>query len=126
MRSFDWIKEITAPEESHGPYKAPTLPPETVTQLGRLSLNASKGIWRPDSLPQGADAREEFFNRFNAASLDVLGLQLSDDTVSRASGRIARSFEDAVRDLAGSLRRLRYELDEADDKVSIEDNGHKN
>ena len=43
----------------------------------------------------------------------MLGLQLSEDTVSRVNGRIARSFDDAVRDLAGSLRRLRHELEEA-------------
>jgi hypothetical protein len=125
MRSFEWIKEVTASEERGG-YKAPTLSSETVTQLGRLSLNASKGIWRPDSLPQGAQAREEFFNRFNAASLDVLGLQLSDDTVARVSGRISRSFDDAAHDLAGSLRRLRYELEDTEKEKKSVGNGHKN
>jgi len=112
MRSFEWVKDVTSPEDKEEAYKPPELTPEAVSQIGRLSLNACKGIWRPDSLPQGAQAREEFFNRFNAASLNVLGLQLSEDTVSRVNGRIARSFDDAIRDLAGSLRRLRYELDE--------------
>src|SRR5579862_246349 len=112
MRSFEWIRDVTAPEDREETYKPPQLQPDEVTPIGRLSLNACKGIWRPDSLPQGAQAREEFFNRFNAASLNVLGLQLSEDTVSRVNGRIARSFEDAARDLAGSLRRLKYEIDE--------------
>jgi len=112
MRSFEWVKEVTAPEENDGgKYEAPTLTSEQITQIGRLSLNACKGVWRPDALPQGAIAREEFFNKFGSASLDVLGLQLSEDTVSRVNGRIARSFDDAVRDLASSIRRLKYELD---------------
>ena len=114
MRSFEWIRDVTAPEDKDEAYKPPNLAPEVVTQIGRLSLNACKGIWRPDSLPQGAQAREEFFNKFNAASLNVLGLQLSEDTVARVNGRIARSFDDAARDLAGSLRRLRYELEDVE------------
>jgi hypothetical protein len=113
MRSFEWVRDVTGPEDKDEAYKPPELTPDEVRQIGRFSLNACKGIWRPDSLPQGAQAREEFFNKFNAASLNVLGLQLSEDTVSRVNGRIARSFEDAARDLAGSLRRLRHELDEA-------------
>ena len=112
MRSFEWVKEITAPEDKEQAYAAPTLTAEQTTQIGRLSLNACKGIWRPDALPQGALAREEFFNKFSSASLDVLGLQLSEDTVSRVNGRIARSFDDAVRDLASSIRRLKYELED--------------
>jgi hypothetical protein len=119
MRSFEWIKEVTAPEEGEdGKKESPNLTPDQIMQIGRLSLNACKGIWRPDALPQGADAREEFFNRFGSASLDVLGLQLSEDTVSRVNGRIARSFDDAVRDLASSVRRLKYEL-EHDSKSNI-------
>lgn len=113
MRSFEWVKDVTAPEDKDEAYKPPELAPDVVKQIGRLSVNACKGIWRPDSLPQGAEAREEFFNKFNAASLNVLGLQLSEDTVSRVNGRIARSFDDAARDLAGSLRRLRYELEDS-------------
>jgi hypothetical protein len=114
MRSFEWVRDITAPEDRDEAYKPPQLAADAVSQIGRLSLNACKGIWRPDSLPQGAQARDEFFSRFNAASLNVLGLQLSDDTVARVNGRIARSFEDAARDLAGSLRRLRHELEDAE------------
>lgn len=114
MRSFEWIRDITAPEDRDADYRPPELNGDQVTQIGRLSLNACKGIWRPDSLPQGAQAREEFFGRFNAASLNVLGLQLSDDTVARVNGRIARSFDDAARDFSSSLRRLRYELDDSD------------
>jgi len=112
MRSFEWVKEVTASEENEGgKYEPPTLSADEVTQIGRLSLNACKGVWRPDALPQGAVAREEFFNKFGSASLNVLGLQLSEDTVSRVNGRIARSFDDAVRDLASSIRRLKYELE---------------
>lgn len=116
MKSFEWVKEITSTEEKDGSYVAPTLTPEQTTQVGRLSLNACKGIWRPDALPSGAVAREEFFEKFNSASLSVLGLQLSEDTVSRVNGRIARSFDDAVRDLAGSIRRLKHELDSPDQR----------
>lgn len=120
MRSFEWIREVTKhSEDAEGHYKAPNLSPDAVTQIGRLSVNACKGIWRPDALPPGAAAREDFFNRFNSASLNVLGLQLSDDTVARVNGRIARSFDDAVRDLAGSLRRLRRELEEIDQKPAV-------
>jgi hypothetical protein len=116
MRSFEWVRDVTRPEEVDGSLVAPILSPEATTQIGRLSLNACKGIWRPDALPHSAAAREDFFDRFNTASLDTLGLQLSDDTVSKVNGRIARSFDDAVRGLAGSLRRLGYELDELDKK----------
>jgi hypothetical protein len=117
MRSFEWVKEITAPEEmGEGDWKSPSLASDQVKQIGRLSLNACKGIWRPDSLPQGALARDEFFKRFSAASLDILGLQLSEDTVANVNGRIAHSFDDAIRDLSSSLRRLRYELEELDKK----------
>jgi len=37
-------------------------------------------------------------------------LQLSDDTVAKVTGRIARSFEDAVKDLAHNIHRLRREF----------------
>lgn len=116
MRSFEWVKEVTSPTESGQSYKPPTLTSEATTQIGRLSLNACKGIWRPDALPRGAVAREDFFDRFGVASLSVLGLQLSEDTVSRVNGRIARSFDDAVQDLASSLRRLHYELEDIEKK----------
>ena len=115
MRSFEWVKEVTSPTEA-GPYKPPALTPEATKQIGRLSLNACKGIWRPDALPHEAEARRDFFDRFGVASLNVLGLQLSEDTVARVKGRIARSFDDAIKDLAGSLRRLQHELEEIDEK----------
>lgn len=116
MRSFEWVREVTRSQESSGPYKAPKLDDETVGYIGRLSMNACKGIWRPDSLPQRAIVREEFFERFGAVSLKVLGLQLSEDTVSKVTGRIARSFNDAVTDLASSIHRLRREFEEIDGK----------
>jgi len=111
MRSFLWVQDITYSEDEQGKYKTPKLTDDQTQQIGRLSVNACKGIWRPDSLPQGAVARDEFFDKFSTASLNVLGLQLSEDTVSKVNGRVARSFDDAVRDLASSLRRLRYEFD---------------
>lgn len=75
-------------------------------------MHACRGIWRPDSLPSDAPVRQEFFEAFGDVSLKTLGLQLSEDTVSKVNGRIARSFNDAVSDLARSIRRLGYELDE--------------
>lgn len=44
-------------------------------------------------------------------SLKTLGLQLSDDTVAHVNGRIARSFEDAVGDLAQNIRRHKREFE---------------
>jgi hypothetical protein len=88
------------------------------TQIGRLALNACKGIWRPDSLPPEAGAREEFFAKFGDVSLKILGLQLSEDTVSKVNGRIARSFDDAVKDLSSSIRRLRKEFDDIEKKAA--------
>ncbi|TGK71450.1 hypothetical protein EHQ27_05165 [Leptospira wolffii] len=117
MESFEWVKEITASsEEADNMWKPPILTEEQVKQIGRLSVNACKGIWRPDSLPAGAMAREKFFDRFNEVSLKVLGLQLSDNTVSKVNGRVARSFDNAVADLASSIRRLRFEFDDIDKK----------
>lgn len=111
MHSFDWVKRITSPEDYEETYKAPTLSDQDVTNIGRLSMNASKGIWRPDSLPPDAAAREDFFKKFGDVSLKVLGLQLSEDTVSKVNGRIARSFDDAVEDLSHSIYRLRKEFE---------------
>lgn len=116
MKSFEWVKDVTSPTEAGVPYTPPPLAPEAVTSIGRLAMNACKGIWRPDSLPKDAAAREEFMSRFSAVSLKVLGLQLSEDTVSHVTGRIARSFEDAVHDFAGSLRKLGYEFEKLDDR----------
>jgi hypothetical protein len=61
-------------------------------------------------LPHEADARIEFFEKFAAVSLKTLGLQLSEDTVAKVNGRIARSFDDAVKDLSSSVFRLRREF----------------
>lgn len=121
MKSFEWVKAATAPNaDAVGKYKAPTLKDDTITQIGRLAANACKGIWRPDSLPQEAEAREEFFTKFNDVSLKVLGLQLSEDTVSKVTGRIARSFDDAAKDLSSSLWRLRKEFEDIDLKGNKE------
>jgi hypothetical protein len=121
LRPF--IQYLAHAAASSRSYKPPTLTADETTQIGRLAMNACKGIWRPDSLPQGAEAREEFFDRFSAVSLKVLGLQLSDDTVAKVNGRIARSFDDAARDLASSIRRLRYELDDLDKKGTTKPEG---
>ena len=120
MRSLEWVKEVTTPQwikDSAGPQRsasqlvAPTLESDTVFQIGRVAMHACRGIWRPDSLPKGASIREEFFDKFNDVSLKVLGLQLSEDTVAKVNGRIARSFGDAVADLAENIRRLGNDLD---------------
>ena len=54
--------------------------------------------------------RSDFFEKFADVSLKTLGLQLSDDTVAKVNGRIARSFDDAARDLGSSIARLRKEF----------------
>lgn len=111
MKSLEWLKDVTMPKFERG--KRPVSPEilsETSKYIGWLSSSACKGIWRPDSLPHDADARIEFFQKFNHVSLKTLGLQLSDDTVAKVNGRIARSFSDAVNDLAGNIARLRGEF----------------
>lgn len=119
MKSFEWVKEVTSPDyDEEDSYKAPKLSDDQVKQIGRLSLNACKGIWRPDSLPSEAEAREEFFTKFGDVSLKTLGLQLSEDTVAKVNGRIARSFDDAVKDLSSSIRRLKWELETAEKKTA--------
>jgi hypothetical protein len=117
MQSFDWVRDVTRSTDAPGhSYKAPNLTDDITGSIGKLSMNACKGIWRPDSLPQGAVVRDQFFDKFGAVSLKVLGLQLSDDTVSKVTGRVARSFDDAASDLAGSLFRLKKELESVDKK----------
>ena len=119
MKSFEWVKSATAPDyDEDGKYKAPKLTDEHVKHIGRLSLNACKGIWRPDSLPNEAEAREQFFNKFGEVSLKTLGLQLSEDTVSKVNGRIARSFDDAVKDLSASIWRLKKEFEDIEEKAA--------
>lgn len=112
MKSFEWVKLATAGKrDEEGKYTPPKLEEEQVLQIGRLAANACKGIWRPDSLPHEAEAREEFFTKFGEVSLKTLGLQLSEDTVSNVNGRIARSFDDAVKDLGTSIYRLKKEFE---------------
>jgi hypothetical protein len=110
MQSLAWVKEITRPDFGVSPPKSKPIAAEQARFVGMLADNAQKGIWRPDSLPNDVPARIEFFQRFGDVSLKTLGLQLSDDTVAKVNGRIARSFEDAVRNLAASIVRLRKEL----------------
>ena len=117
MKSFEWVKLATAGKrDDEGKYSSPKLLDDQVAQIGRLAANACKGIWRPDSLPHEAEAREDFFNKFGEVSLKTLGLQLSEDTVSKVNGRIARSFDDAVKDLSASIWRLRKEFEAIEDK----------
>lgn len=110
MKSLAWLKDITKPDFSGKKPKSFPIESENAKYIGWLSDSAHKGIWRPDSLPNNAHARIEFFERFSAVSLKTLGLQLSDDTVAKVNGRIARSFEDAVKDLSSSIYRFRKEL----------------
>lgn len=110
MKSLAWVKEITLPDFTGKHPKSPEINSENSKYIGWLSAHAYKGIWRPDSLPADAAARIEFFEKFADVSLKTLGLQLSDDTVAKVNGRIARSFDDAVKDLASSISRLRKEF----------------
>ncbi len=110
MKSLAWIKETTKPDFRPRPPVSPSIPPENTKFIYWLADSAHKGIWRPDSLPPEADARNEFFDKFAAVSLKTLGLQLSEDTVAKVNGRVARSFDDAVRDLTSSISRLRKEF----------------
>lgn len=110
MKSLAWVKGITLPDYSGKQPKSPEISSEHSKYLGWLSAHAYKGIWRPDSLPADAEVRVEFFEKFSDVSLKTLGLQLSDDTVAKVNGRVARSFNDAVRDMAASIARLRKEF----------------
>lgn len=110
MKSLAWLKKISVPDYSTKPHISPAIQPENSKYVYFLADSAHKGIWRPDSLPPEADARIEFFEKFAAVSLKTLGLQLSEDTVAKVNGRVARSFDDAVRDLTSNLSRLRKEL----------------
>jgi len=110
MKSLEWLNEVSRPDFTKVPPESPTIPPSVSVHIGRLSMHAGRGIWRPDSLPKEAPVRQEFFEAFATASLKVLGLQLSDDTVAHVVGRVARSFDCAVDDLATSIRRLAWDL----------------
>jgi hypothetical protein len=125
MRSLEWVRDVTRPTFVKGaPARQPVLTPELTKSIGWFSGATCRGIWRPDSLPRDAAARRDFFDRFASVSLKTLGLQLSDDTVADVNGRIARSFDDAVGDLAHSIWRLRKEFqgeeieDDHDDLVA--------
>lgn len=110
MKSLAWVKDITMPDFSGKTPKSPTINQEHSKFIGWLASHAYKGIWRPDSLPPDSEARIDFFEKFADVSLKTLGLQLSEDTVAKVNGRIARSFNDAVKDLASSISRLRKEF----------------
>lgn len=110
MKSLEWLRDITRSTYGSGRPQSPTVTPENVKYIGWLARYACKGIWRPDSLPKNAPARQEFFTKFGDVSLKTLGLQLSEDTVSKVNGRVARSFQDAVDDLTASILRLRSEF----------------
>lgn len=111
MESLEWVRDVTKPVYEQNKPKSPSIPPETTKNLHWLAMHACKGIWRPDSLPPDAPIRIRFFDTFSDVSLKVLGLQLSEDTVAKVNGRIARSFDDAAKDLAQSIYRLRKEFD---------------
>ena len=112
MRSLEWVRDVTKPTRSPGQHpQSPNIPPVTAKHINWLAQHACKGIWRPDSLPQGAQVRDKFFETFGDVSLKTLGLQLSEDTVSKVTGRIARSFDDAVKDLAFNIWRLGKEFE---------------
>jgi hypothetical protein len=110
MKSLAWVKDITKPDFSFNPPRSMPIDADKARYIGMLADNAQNGIWRPDSLPSDVEARVEFFKRFADVSLKTLGLQLSDDTVAKVNGRVARSFEDAVGNLSKSINRLRREF----------------
>lgn len=113
MLSLEWVESISRTTYEGGKPFSPTLKPEVTKHVQWLAASAGKGIWRPDSLPKDAPARRQFFSKFGQVSLKTLGLQLSDDTVAKVNGRVARSFDDAVNDLAESIERLRREFERA-------------
>jgi predicted nucleotidyltransferase len=119
MESLEWVRDATNSrwDNTKKTYVVPKLNEETVTQIYRVSDNASNGIWRPDALPTHAPLRNEFFEHFSEVGLRTLGLQISEDTVANVNGRIARSFDDAVSDLADSIYRLRKEFRKIDGKA---------
>jgi hypothetical protein len=111
MRSLEWVRDVSKPTWQNEKPKSAEIGPDDAKCISRLASHACRGIWRPDSLPKHAMARKDFFEQFSKVSLKTLGLQLSDDTVAHVSGRIARSFDDAVADLAASIRRLAREFE---------------
>lgn len=110
IEALEWLKQITIPNYSGTRPKKPEIPTENAKFVGWLASHAYNGICRPDSLPHESTARQVFISRFAAVPLKTLGLQLSEDTVAKVNGRVARSFEDAVGDLSGNLARLKTEF----------------
>lgn len=110
MQSLEWVQDVSMPVFTEGKPQSQPIKSEDSKHIGWLAMAASKGIWRPDSLPGDASARFDFFEKFARVSLKTLGLQLSEDTVAKVNGRVARSFEDASSDLAASIYRLKKEL----------------
>jgi len=111
MQSLEWFDSIA---HIHYPDNNPSVKldiEDGLVGIARLSQHASRGIWRPDSLPKDASVRQEFFGRFAHISLTTLGLRLSDGLLARkVSGRIARSFDDAHKDLSRSIYGLGNDL----------------
>ena len=125
MESLDWVRDATSSDwddTSHS-FAVPELTDDTINQIYFIADNASNGIWRPDVLPNDAQIRHEFFDRFSDVGLRTLGLQISDDTVANVNGRIARSFDDAVTDLANSIYRLEKEFRKLDDEKAAGKSG---
>ena len=59
MRSLEWVWEVTRPTYSAGRPQSPAIPSTTTKHNNWLAQHACKGIWRSDSLPNGAPVREE-------------------------------------------------------------------
>lgn len=111
MESLEWVRLKTAIDKKEREAGTSySIDQKTMKSIAWFSAAAGRGIWRPDSLPGDAPSRIEFFDCFSKVSLKTLGLQLSDDTVAKVTGRIARSYEDAKNDLAYNIKRLRNEL----------------
>lgn len=121
MRSLEWVRDVSKPTKEANKVVSAKIGPDDAKCISRIASHACRGIWRPDSLPKKAAARQEFFDQFSKVSLKTLGLQLSDDTVAHVSGRIARSFDDAVVDLAKSIRQLGYEFQGQKDEDEAEE-----
>lgn len=101
IRSMEWLNSVSKPVfDANGKPRSEKISEENSKYIGWFSMHACKGIWRPDSLPKDAQIRNEFFEKFSEVSLKTLGLQLSEDTVAKVNGRIARSFECAISDLS--------------------------
>ncbi|HKM83422.1 MAG TPA: hypothetical protein VJY15_20990 [Candidatus Acidoferrum sp.] len=66
MQSLEWLRDVSkSQKQEDSSYEVPTLLRQDIEALNKLAENACKGIWRPDSLPGRAQAREDFFSRFS-------------------------------------------------------------